>query len=102
MGRPLYRAVITSRFQAARECLSSIGQDVDPAALAVEHHLSIGQRKQSVIFALPHILARVVFIAHLANQNAAGSDLLATESLYAATLRQLESRPFRLEPCPFL
>jgi hypothetical protein len=84
---PRYRAVLRVDSKWPENDGVSVGQDVDPAALAVKHHFSIGQRKQSVIFALAHILASVVFIAYLANQNAARSYLLATESLDAATLR---------------
>jgi hypothetical protein len=81
--------------------LSGGADHVDPAAFAIELHHPVDQRKKRVVRALPDAAARVKPRADLTDQNVSGPDFLAAKFL---TPRRwpFESRPFRLEPCPFL
>ncbi len=74
---------------------------MDAAAAPVELHHAIDQGEEGEVAPLADPLAGVKLGAHLADQDAAGADRLAAEAFYAAALG-LESRPLRLEPCPFL
>ena len=74
---------------------------MNAAAAAVELHHAIDQGEQREVAPLADILAGVELGADLADQNAAGETASPPKRL---TPRRwaLESRPFRLEPCPFL
>ena len=77
------------------------GDHVDPAAVAIEPHVAVHQGEEGVVSAAADAAAGVKPRAHLADQDAPCLDELAAESLDAPPL-PAESRPLRLEPCPFL
>ena len=60
--------------------------DVYSSALAIKHDVTVNQREQSVIFALPDTTARVELIANLANNNVSSTDSFATKLFDATTL----------------
>lgn len=62
------------------------GDDVNAAALAIEHDLAFNQSKQCVIVALADILTRMKSGADLADQDVTGTDDFTAETLDTTSL----------------
>jgi hypothetical protein len=77
---------IPQRLQQIDLALVGAWDYVYAAAFAVEDDLAVDEREQCVISALADALAGVELGAQLADQDIAGDDLLAAESLDATTL----------------
>ena len=69
-------------------------------ALALELDVAVNQSKQGVVAADTDIDARMDVRASLANQNVAREDELTAR--FTPSLLDSESRPFLVEPPPFL
>ena len=80
----------------------SVGERVHvDAAAGLEADGAVDQGVEGVVASDADVPALLVLRTALTNEDRAGGDLLATEALDAAELG-LESRPLRVEPCPFL
>lgn len=62
------------------------GLDMDAATAAIELHAAVDQGVQCVIGTLADALAGKVLVAHLSNENASRSNLLAAKPLHTAVL----------------
>ena len=65
------------------QSLSSFGNHIDPATFAVEHDMTINQRKQRVVFTLSDTFTGMPFISNLANKDAVSYTHLTLPTIYS-------------------
>ena len=97
---PYIRGIRTGIPPAVKIPLDRGNADLRVTAHTLETNLTVNEREQRVIRASAYVLTRMDVRAALLNKNVTCEDVLTIRTL--DTEFDLESRPFFVEPIPFL